>query len=269
MRIGNGAYDQRQNDVFGAVLDSVLPAHATQRDALPAPAVAGAWQTRRECATAVWQRARPGHLGGARRAAALRLLQADVLGRAGPRRASWPTIRGDAGAAERRGRRRADEIQRRHPRRTASTSAASCASTTTPTRSTPRRCWSPLFALPARRRRARARHRAGDRRRAHRGRPRAALPHRGDRRRPAGEEGTFLICSFWLVSALAMSASTQRARDLWSGCCGSPRPSGSTPRSSRPTRARHLGNFPQAFSHLALIEAAGRIIAAEQLGEFT
>ena len=41
----------------------------------------------------------------------------------------------------------------------------------------------------------------------------------------------------------------------------------SSPRSSTPTPAHHLGNFPQAFSHLALIEAAGRIILTERLKE--
>src|SRR3954462_3116896 len=79
VRIGNGAFDQRQNDVLGAVLDSILlDVRRSQR--LPRrlwPIV----QSQAECATAVWQRARSRHLGGARQAAALRLVQADGLGR--------------------------------------------------------------------------------------------------------------------------------------------------------------------------------------------
>ena len=84
VRIGNGAFDQRQNDVFGAVLDSIL-LHTRRSQRLPRrlwPIV----QAQAECATAGLARARPGHLGGARRAPALRLLQAHVLGRARPRR---------------------------------------------------------------------------------------------------------------------------------------------------------------------------------------
>ena len=41
-----------------------------------------------------------------------------------------------------------------------------------------------------------------------------ALPHRRDRRRLSGKEGSFLICSFWLVSGLAIIGEQQRARDL-------------------------------------------------------
>ena len=68
VRIGNGAYNQRQNDVYGAVLDSVY-LHSKQRDHIPERL----WPVlidQVECAAAVWQRARPGDLGGARRAAA-------------------------------------------------------------------------------------------------------------------------------------------------------------------------------------------------------
>ena len=137
VRIGNGAFDQRQNDVFGAVLDSIL-LHTRRSQRLPRrlwPIVAGAGRVRDRGLA----RARPGHLGGARRAAALRVVEAHVLGGAGPR--------GEARRDPRRQRARGD-VGARPPRRsrptsssTASTRAACCASTTRPTRSTPRRCW--------------------------------------------------------------------------------------------------------------------------------
>ena len=82
--------------------------------------------------------ARPGDLGGARRAQALRLLEADVLGRAGPRRAARRAARRARARESLAGRRRRDP--RRHPRARASTSAACSSSTTTRRRSTPRTC---------------------------------------------------------------------------------------------------------------------------------
>ena len=86
VRIGNGAFDQRQNDVFGAALDSVL-LHSRRSQRIPRPPVAaraGAGRVRDSGVASTG----PGHLGGARRAAALRLIEADVLGRARPRSAS-------------------------------------------------------------------------------------------------------------------------------------------------------------------------------------
>ena len=85
----------------------------------------------------------------------------------------------------------------------------------------------------------------------------------------SGKEGSFLICSFWLVSGLAIVGEHPAApATSWRDCCASPPRSASTPRSSTPAPASHLGNFPQAFSHLALIEAAGRLIVVERLREF-
>ena len=86
VRIGNGAYNQRQNDVWGVVLDSIY-LHAKSRDHLPERM----WPILKrqvEAALTPLARARPRHLGGARRAAALHLLEADVLGRGRPRRAA-------------------------------------------------------------------------------------------------------------------------------------------------------------------------------------
>ena len=84
-----------------------------------------------------------------------------------------------------------------------------------------------------------------------------------------GKEGSFLICSFWLVSALAIVGEIQRARDLMGRLLRVASPLGLYAEEYDTTTAGFLGNYPQAFSHLALIEAAGRIIALERLQELT
>jgi GH15 family glucan-1,4-alpha-glucosidase len=84
----------------------------------------------------------------------------------------------------------------------------------------------------------------------------------------SGKEGTFLICSFWLVSALATIGEAQRARDLMERLLRIASPLGLYAEEFETDTARHLGNFPQAFSHLALIQAAARIVVAERLEEF-
>jgi GH15 family glucan-1,4-alpha-glucosidase len=82
-----------------------------------------------------------------------------------------------------------------------------------------------------------------------------------------GREGSFLICSFWLVSALAIIGEKQRARDSMERLLRISSPLGLYAEEYDPVTGRHLGNFPQAFSHLALLEAAARIIVAERLEE--
>jgi GH15 family glucan-1,4-alpha-glucosidase len=84
----------------------------------------------------------------------------------------------------------------------------------------------------------------------------------------SGREGSFLICSFWLVSGLAIIGEQQRARDLMERLLHVASPLGLYAEELDADTGRHLGNFPQAFSHLALIEAAARIIVAESLEEW-
>ena len=84
----------------------------------------------------------------------------------------------------------------------------------------------------------------------------------------SGKEGTFVICSFWLVSALAIVGELQRARDLMERLLRIASPLGLYAEEFDAATGRHLGNFPQAFSHLALIEAAARIMIPELLAEY-
>ncbi|HMD51346.1 MAG TPA: glycoside hydrolase family 15 protein, partial [Solirubrobacteraceae bacterium] len=81
------------------------------------------------------------------------------------------------------------------------------------------------------------------------------------------KEGSFLICSFWLVSGLAIIGEHQRARDLMEKLLRVASPLGLYAEEFDTSTAHFLGNVPQAFSHLALIEAAGRIILAERSQE--
>jgi GH15 family glucan-1,4-alpha-glucosidase len=77
------------------------------------------------------------------------------------------------------------------------------------------------------------------------------------------EEGTFTICSFWLVSALAMIGEIERARGLFDKLLSFAGPLLLYAEEIDVATGRHLGNFPQAFTHLALIDAALRLIAVE------
>ena len=136
VRIGNGAYNQRQNDVYGAVLDSVY-LHSKKRDHIPErlwPVLID--QVR--CASAAWREPDQGiweARGKPRHYVSSKLM-------------CWVAMDRGARLAERRGQAdeaeswqaEADEI-RASSSSGASTSAGCSASTTTPTRSTPPRCW--------------------------------------------------------------------------------------------------------------------------------
>jgi len=80
----------------------------------------------------------------------------------------------------------------------------------------------------------------------------------------AGEEGTFTICSFWLVSALVEIGEIERARALCERLLSHSSILGLFAEELDPITGRHLGNFPQAFTHLALINAVTHVIRAEE-----
>ena len=80
----------------------------------------------------------------------------------------------------------------------------------------------------------------------------------------SGEEGTFTICSFWLVSALAEIGEVERARALCEKLLGHASPLLLYAEEIEPHTGRHLGNFPQAFSHLAQINAVMHLIREDE-----
>jgi hypothetical protein len=80
-----------------------------------------------------------------------------------------------------------------------------------------------------------------------------------------GSEGQFLACSFWLVEALALNGRETEARELFERLLAVRNDLGLYAEEYDVARRRQVGNFPQAFTHLALISAA-RVLSGEQTG---
>ena len=263
VRVGNGAFDQRQNDVYGAALDSIL-LHTRRSQRLPRrlwPMV----QTQAECATKVWREPDQGiweARGAPQHYVSSKLMCWVALDRA----AQLAGIRGDPDSQQKWGG-TADEIKadilehgvdqrgvlRQHYATDSLDASALLAA---------------IFEfLPGDDERLRTTVNAIATELTEDG---FVLRYRTDETDDglAGKEGTFLICSFWLVSALAIVGELQQARDLMERLLRIASPLGLYAEEFDAATGRHLGNFPQAFSHLALMEAAARIIVPEMLEEY-
>jgi GH15 family glucan-1,4-alpha-glucosidase len=79
-----------------------------------------------------------------------------------------------------------------------------------------------------------------------------------------GEEGTFLLCTFWLAQALARSGQTARARTVFERALAFVNDVGLLSEEVDPASGELLGNFPQAFSHTGLVNAAWAIAETER-----
>ena len=154
------------------------------------------------------------------------------------------------------GRSSAGEAARRHPRgslRRASTRRSAPSSR----RTGRQQLDASLLLLPrwasCRRPTRASRHDRGNRTRARRRRLRAPLRHRADRRGLPPGEGAFLACSFWLADATRCTGRHDEARHCSSACSRFATTSGCCPRNTTSRARRLVGNFPQAFSHIALV----------------
>ena len=262
VRVGNGAFDQRQNDVFGAVLDSVL-LHTRRSERVPRrlwPIV----ETQAACAMKVWgqpdqgiweARGKPQHYVSSKlmcwvamdRAAKLANIRSDA-----ELNATWAAsaeeIKADILAHGMK-----DGVLRQHYETDALDASTLLAAIFGFLPDNDERLHKSVLAI------------ADDLTEDG-----FVLRYKTDETDDglSGKEGSFLICSFWLVSALAIVGEGQRARDLMERLLRVASPLGLYAEEFDTSTGRHLGNFPQAFSHLALIEAAARIIVAEMLEEF-
>ncbi|MER5718142.1 glycoside hydrolase family 15 protein [Streptomyces sp. NPDC002132] len=81
-----------------------------------------------------------------------------------------------------------------------------------------------------------------------------------------GDEGAFLACSFWLAQALHMTGRADEARELFERLVGLTNDVGLLAEEYDPVAGRHLGNFPQAFSHIGLVNTALTLFDGEKAG---
>ena len=98
-----------------------------------------------------------------------------------------------------------------------------------------------------------------------------AIAHRLDAGRPLlyrfrpGGEGAFLPCSFWLSRALTETGRLEEGREVFEAACALSTDLGLFAEEMDPTTREHTGNFPQAFTHAALVEAAAALARAEAI----
>lgn len=90
------------------------------------------------------------------------------------------------------------------------------------------------------------------------------LSHDGLLRRWDGDPAGFVICSFWLVGCLALGGERDRAHELFGTLAGRVNDLGLFAEQIDPLTGEQLGNFPQAFSHIGLINAAGQLTDVER-----
>jgi len=77
-----------------------------------------------------------------------------------------------------------------------------------------------------------------------------------------GHEGAFLLCSFWLVDNLTLQGRLEEAHELYDSLCARANPLGLLPEQIDPATGAFLGNFPQAFSHVGVIQSGVRLALA-------
>ena len=264
VRVGNGAYDQRQNDVYGAVLDSIL-LHTRRSERLPRriwPVV----EAQATVASKVWRNPDQGiweARGAPQQYVSSKLMCWVAMDRAAKLaavrglpdlEAEWQKTAEEIKADVLEHGLRKDGVLRQHYGTDALDASTLLAA---------------IFGfLP------------GDDERLHASvlaiqdeltEDGFVLRYKTDETDDglSGKEGSFLICSFWLVSGLAIVGEHQRARDLMERLLRIASPLGLYAEEFDTSTARFLGNYPQAFSHLALIEAAGRLILAEMIQEIS
>jgi GH15 family glucan-1,4-alpha-glucosidase len=258
VRVGNAAYAQQQNDVYGAILDAILlqTRHSGHMARRLWPIVVSqaerAKQVWQEPDQGIWEaRGEPQHYVSSKimcwvaldRAAALARTHGDASREEGWR-GTADEIRADVLA---RGL-TADGVLRQHYETDSLDASTLLAATFHFLERDDARLRSTVDAI--------------DRDLTDRG---FVLRYRTEETDDglSGTEGSFLICSFWLVSALAYIGESQRAQDCMSRLLRVASPLGHFAEEFDPETGQHLGNVPQAFSHLALIEAAGRIMFQE------
>jgi alpha,alpha-trehalase len=259
VRVGNAAYNQRQNDVYGAVLDSVY-LHAKERDHIPdrlwpvladqANCAAKAWQ---EPDQGIWEaRGEPRHY-----------VSSKLM--------CWVAMDRGARLAERRGEQeraahwqevaeeiRADILKRGVDgrgvfRQHYDTDALDASNLLIPLvrflSPQDERVCATVMAI-------REELTEGG----------LVLRYRTGETDDGlqGEEGTFLICSFWLVSALSEIGEQRAAAHLCERLLSYASPLGLYAEELEASSGRHLGNTPQAFTHLALINAVTHVVEAQR-----